>query len=71
MQIKPGARLVVTTAFGEEVERRAVTGVEQGDKFPVVWVCSEEEWRRAQGNGGKPEADPWPVEYVRVEEAGS
>jgi len=71
MQISPGSRLLVRTAFGDEVERRAVSGIEQGDKFPIVRVSTEEEWERAKAEGREPQADPWPVEYVRVVEAAS
>jgi hypothetical protein len=67
MQIKPGDRLLVRTAFDDEVERRAVSGIEQGDKFPVVWVCPEEEWESARREGRDPSADPWPVDAVRAE----
>lgn len=71
MQVSPGDRVLARTAFGDEVERRAATGVQRGDKFPVVWICTEEEWKNAQAEGREPQADPWPVEYVRVVEAAS
>jgi hypothetical protein len=66
--VGPGDRLLVRTAFGDEVPRRAVTSVVPGEKFRIVWVCSEEEWAQAQTAGREPEADPWPAQYVRVVE---
>lgn len=68
--IKPGTPIKVMTADGKDLRRIAVSGVEvEGHDFPVVWVTSEEEWRRAEGNGHQPDAWPWPAEDVRVEQA--
>jgi len=64
MKIQPGSRVLVRTAFDSKVERRAVTGVEPGIDFPVVWVCTEEEWTAAQHGGSPVEGDPWPAEDV-------
>lgn len=67
MTIKPGMSVLVRTASGQAIERRAVSGVEEeGHDFPVVWVTTEEEWAEAQGNGHHPEARPWPAEDVVV-----
>ncbi len=65
--IEAGARIIVRTADGLELEKRAVSGVEiEGHDFPVVWVTSEEEWTEANGNGHRPEARPWPAEDVEL-----
>jgi hypothetical protein len=64
MKIQPGSRVLVRTAFGDQVERRAVTGVEPGIDFPVVWVCTEAEWNAAELSGSPVEGDPWPAEHV-------
>lgn len=66
MKIQPGSRVLVRTAFDDKVERRAVTGVEPGIDFPVVWVCTEEEWKAAQLSGSPAEGDPWPAEDVAL-----
>jgi hypothetical protein len=70
MDIQRGSRVVVRTAFDTRVERRALSGVEPGVDFPVVWVCTEEEWAAANQGDSPPEGDPWPAEDVAlVEEA--
>jgi hypothetical protein len=67
MDIQPGTRVLVRTAFDDLVERRALTGIEAGIDFPVVWVCTEEEWMEAQ-RGSQVEGDPWPAEDVSLAE---
>lgn len=64
MEIERGDYLLARTARGERVPRRAVTGVEPGDTFPVVWVCSEEEYESANRRGVEPDAVPWPANAV-------
>jgi hypothetical protein len=59
---------MVRTALGDWRQRRAVSGVEQGDRFPVVWACRLEEWDAAQAEGRDPEVVPWPAEDVRLAE---
>ena len=68
MDIQPGSRVLVRTAFDQLVERRAMTGVEAGIDFPVVWVCTEEEWAAAQNGDSSVEGDPWPAEDVSLAE---
>ncbi len=63
--IEPGSKVLARSAFDELLERRAVTGVQAGHDFPVVWVCPEDEWQRAQAEGRTPEGLPWPAEYVQ------
>jgi hypothetical protein len=55
--IEPGTRVLVRTAFGDELQKVAMTGVVEGHDFPVVWVAPV---------GAESEADPWPAEDVRV-----
>jgi len=64
--IKPGSRVLARSAFDELLERRAVTGVQPGYDFPVVWVCSEEEWQGAQSEGREPEGLAWPADDVQL-----
>ena len=66
--IEPGSRVLARSAFDELLERRAVTGVQPGHDFPVVWVCSEEEWQAARGVDREPQGLPWPAEDVRLAE---
>ena len=69
MIIQPGMTVLARTADGETVKRRAVTSVIDGLDFPVVWICTEEDWLEMQsngsGNGHRPDgAVPWPAEDV-------
>lgn len=65
-QIFEGNRVIVRSADDRRLPRRAVTGIVQGDDFPVVWVCREEEWVSARAENRAPEAVPWPAEDVRL-----
>jgi len=62
--IEPGSKVTTHTADGRGLPRVAVTGVVDGEDFPVVWVTSEEAWESA--NGTPPEAWPWPAEDVEA-----
>jgi hypothetical protein len=64
--IEPGTKVLARSAFDELLERRAITGVEPGHDFPVVWVCPEDEWQRAQAESREPQGLPWPAEDVSV-----
>ena len=66
--VRPGDLVMVRTALGDWRQRRAVTGVEPGDRFAVVWACSLEEWDAAQADGRDPDTVPWPAEDVRLAE---
>jgi hypothetical protein len=66
--IEPGSKVLARNAFDELLERRAITGVQPGYDFPVVWVCSEEEWQAAQAEGREPEGLPWPAKHVQLAE---
>ena len=65
MAIEEGSRLEAVTASGELVQMRAIGAPVRGRDFPVVWVCTEQEYNRAQANGGHPKAIPWPLDAVR------
>lgn len=62
--IAPGNRVLALNAFGERVERIAITSVTAGRDFPVVWACREEEWSDAEREGRAPEGVPWPADDV-------
>jgi hypothetical protein len=66
VRIKPGARVLIRTAFGDQVEGRALSGVEKGHTFPVVRVCREEEWNDAERRGADPEGFAVPAEDVSL-----
>jgi hypothetical protein len=65
MKLEPGTHVLTRTAFGTTVEQVCVTGVVMGQDFPVVWVCSVEEWEEATHDGRDPKAIPWPAEDVQ------
>ena len=64
--IQAGDRIMVRDATGEWLRRRARGGTDQGDTFPVVWACREEEWVAAAEQHREPDATPWPADDVRV-----
>jgi hypothetical protein len=64
--IKPGSRVVVRAADGELLTRRALTAVEMGSTFEVVWVCKDAEWEVATAEGREPEGMPWPADAVEL-----
>jgi hypothetical protein len=65
-EIRPGVAVVARDAEGENLRRRALTGVMDGHDFPVVWVCREEEWQQAEQERRKPEGVPWPADDVSI-----
>lgn len=66
MEITAGTLLVVTTASGEEVPMRATGHPVRGRDFPVVWVCTEDEFQMAEASGKSMEGVPWPLTDVKV-----
>ncbi len=64
MAIDRGTPVLVTTARGAVLERRALGGIVKGEDFPVVWVCREEEWQAAADEGREADGVPWPAEDV-------
>lgn len=66
VSIVPGMKVIAHSSFNGDLERRAVSSVVDGHDFPVVWVCTEEEWSASQAaEEQKPDAIPWPAEDVR------
>lgn len=58
-EIAPGTAVVITDAYGDEIQTVALSGVETaGHSFPVVWV-------ERPLNDGTSERAPWPLEAVR------
>jgi hypothetical protein len=66
--IGAGALIEVMDAAGRPFTKRAISGVENHGRFPVVWACSEQEWASAEAEAREPEAEafPWPVSSIRV-----
>ena len=67
--IRPGVKIVVKDVIGRALPRRALTGIQPGGSFPVVWACVEKEWEVASAEGRHPEGIPWPAEDVRLAES--
>lgn len=66
MEIRAGTLLECETAGGGHVSMVALGSVVQGYDFPVVWVCTQSEYARAQQTGEKPDGLPWPSSSVRI-----
>lgn len=66
MEIKRGDRVKAASADGVERQLRALGGVVAGGDFAVVWVCTEQEWATAEGDGREPQGVPWPAEDVKL-----
>ena len=64
MAIERGSLVGATTASGRVVTMRALGVPVRGRDFPVLWVCTEDEWVRAQKAGEEPDGLPWPLEDV-------
>lgn len=62
--LKRGDQVVAMSASDRLVERRAVSAVVDGNDFPVIWLCTEAEWRAAHSEKREPAAIPWPAEDV-------
>lgn len=64
--IQKGALVRVRAADNETLTKRALSSRVQGLDFPIVWVCSEAEWRRAMEEGREPQGVPWPADAVSL-----
>jgi hypothetical protein len=64
IDVSVGDLLWVRTADGKMLERRAASGVTDGEDFPVVWVCRLEAWDPMQPEACKARAVPWPADAV-------
>jgi hypothetical protein len=58
---KPGDPIRIQDASGDWHDATAASGVERGDKFPIVWVDTT-------GRDGKPCRLPWPTGYIEPAE---
>lgn len=68
MEIQPGVRLQVVTASDATVTMRALSRPVKGRDFPIVWVCTEDEYENALADGGDAEGIPWPLSAVKLPE---
>jgi hypothetical protein len=66
MAIGVGTLVEAVTATGERVRLRAVGRPTRGRDFPVVWVCTEEEFREAEQGGHPVKGLPWPLDAVEA-----
>jgi len=58
MAITPGSKIEVRTASGTTVAMLAVSEPMQGQDFPVVWVCTPDEFERGESGGRRARLDP-------------
>ncbi|HEY5844907.1 MAG TPA: hypothetical protein VIU87_26215 [Mycobacterium sp.] len=63
--IQRGDILDATTAGGTVVQMRALDRPVRGRDFPVVWVCTEDEWVRSNAAGDEADGIPWPLDAVK------
>lgn len=70
MNIDVGAVLEATTSSGTIVRLRAISKPMKGLNFPVVWVCTEEEFERSRAARDEADGLPWPLDAVRLAEQG-
>jgi hypothetical protein len=66
MEIQRGTLLACETADGGYVTMRALTPATQGLDFPVVWVCSPEEYGSGEAAEDGPRGIPWPLSAVQA-----
>jgi hypothetical protein len=66
MDIRSGMLVECETAGGGHVTMRALSGVVQGYDFPVVWVCTPEEYAQVEAVGTEPDRIPWPSSALQV-----
>jgi hypothetical protein len=64
MSIERGEAVDATTARGTMVRMRALGKPMRGHDFPVVWLCTEDEWDRAISTNDEPDGIPWPLDAV-------
>jgi hypothetical protein len=65
-EIKRGDHVVAIDAIGTPLPKRALSGVERGASFPIVWVSRPDEWDAAEREGREPEGVPWPADDVKI-----
>lgn len=67
--IHPGDHLRARTATNDWISLRAVTGIEPGEDFQIVWVCKEVDWAAAQ-KADPTKRLPWPADEVQLMNGG-
>lgn len=60
-----GLLVIARDAGGRLFCKRALGQVVDGRNFPVVWLCSEEEWSAALAESREADGRPWPVEDIQ------
>ena len=63
--IHSGQRVLARTSADRLLPRRATTEVVAGQDFPIIWVCTEEEWELARREHRPPAAVAWPANAVQ------
>lgn len=66
MEIEHGTFLACETAGGGHATMRALGPAMQGLDFPVVWVCTPEEYEHQEATGEDPRGIPWPLTAVQI-----
>jgi len=67
--IRAGDIVTATTASGGEVRMRALGAPSPGRDFPVVWVATEDEFRRTRSNEDEADGIPWPLAAITAVES--
>lgn len=63
--IQYGTPVEILTAYGDHMLMRALDKPVRPGKFPVVLICSEEEFERSEREGTEPDSQYWPLEDLR------
>lgn len=61
MEITRGQVVTVDTASGDEIEMVALGAITAGIDFPIVRVCTPDDWASGVGDD---ESIPWPARNV-------
>jgi hypothetical protein len=63
--ITRGSEIEGRTACGEWIKLVALGAPTQGRDFPIVWVCTPEEYAAAKAEDREPDGLPWPLDAVQ------
>lgn len=66
MPISKGDSVLARNAYGNDIPMVAMSGIERGHNFPIIWVCLPEDFAR-DGFERTEFWRPWPVEDVRAD----
>lgn len=64
MPISKGDSVLARNAYGNLVPMVAMSGIERGHNFPIIWVCTRGDFAR-DGFERTEHWRPWPVEDVQ------